>query len=290
MNGPPPGADAGDPVAAMWSPSWRTQVPHVLLASYEAAAFAMAGIHAYFLLRGHGRTGLHRKALGIALGVAAVTAVLQPLSGDRSAKQVAAAQPEKLAALEAQFASEARAPLRMGGLPDVEARKVRASIEIPGGLSFLAFGDRGARVRGLEEFPPEDWPPVVKVHLAFQVMVGAGFALAGLGLAAAALALRRRGLPDARWFLWALVAAAPLGFVALEAGWLVTEWGRQPWIVKGLMRTAEAVTPVTHRLWPFWTFTIVYLFLGVAVVYLLGRQIRAAGAGSGADARTDAPV
>jgi cytochrome d ubiquinol oxidase subunit I len=264
-----------DPVAAMWSPSWRTQTVHVLLASYEAAAFAMAAIHAALLLRDRGRS-LHRKALGIALAVAAVTAVLQPLSGDRSAKHLATAQPLKLAAIEAQFRSEAGAPLRIGGLPDVEAGRVGAALEIPGGLSFLAFGDRHARVEGLEAFPRHLWPPVVKVHLAFQVMISIGVALAALGLVTAALALRRRGLPDGRPFLLAVVAAGPLGFVALEAGWLVTEWGRQPFIVKELMLTAEAVTPVPHRAWPFWVFTGVYVFLGFAVAYLLAKQIRAA--------------
>lgn len=290
MNGPSPevmaaaaagGVAALDPVAAMWSPSWRTQVVHVLLASYEASAFAMAGIHAALLLRNPGRE-LHRKALGIALAVAAVTAVIQPLSGDRSAKHVAAAQPLKLAALEAQFQSESGAPLRIGGLPDVEAGRVRASLEIPYGLSFLAFGDPKARVRGLEEFPRDEWPPVVGTHIAFQVMVGTGTALAALGVVAGLLALRRRGLPQQRPFLMALVVASPLGFVALEAGWLVTEWGRQPWVVRGLLRTADAVTPVVHRAWPFWIFSLIYLFLGVVVAVLLARQFRATDGGAGA--------
>jgi cytochrome d ubiquinol oxidase subunit I len=252
----------------------------------------MAGIHAALLLRDRTRT-LHRKALGIALSVAAVTAVLQPLSGDRSAKHVAAAQPWKLAAAEAQFTTEVAAPLRIGGLPDVEGRRVTAALEIPGGLAFLAFGDPQARVRGLEEFPRDEWPPVVGMHVAFQVMVGAGTALAMLGLLAGALALRRRGLPDGRPFLTALVAAAPLGFVALEAGWLVTEWGRQPFIVRGLMRTAEAVTPEAQRTWPFWIFTLVYLFLGVMVAYLLATQIRVAhrgGAGAGGGGGGGGPV
>lgn len=288
MNGPPaealvPGAAALDPLVGMWSPSWSTQVVHVLLASYEATAFAMAGIHAALLLRDPTRE-LHRRALAIALAVAATTAIVQPLSGDRSAKHVAAAQPIKLAALEAQFASETGAPLRIGGLPDVEARRVHAAIEIPGGLSFLSFGRFDARVRGLEEFPREEWPPVVGVHLAFQVMVGTGTALAGLGALAALLALRRRRLPDARPFLMALVVATPLGFVALEAGWLVTEWGRQPWVVRGLMRTADAVTPVLHRAWPFWVFTAVYLLLGVVVALLLARQFRATAPGKGGGA------
>lgn len=264
-----------DPLVAMWSPSWRTQTVHVLLSSYEATAFAMAGIHAALLLRDPTRD-LHRKALAIALTVAAVTAVAQPLSGDRSAKHIAVAQPLKLAAAEAQFSTETGAPLRIGGWPDMDSRRVVGALDIPGGLSFLAFGDPSARVKGLEEFPRDQWPPVAKVHIAFQVMVAVGTALAALGVLAAILAIRRRGLPDSRPFLMMVVAAGPMGFVALEAGWLVTEWGRQPWVVRGLMRTADAVGPAPHGAWPFWTFTALYLFLGCAVVVLLAGQINAA--------------
>jgi cytochrome d ubiquinol oxidase subunit I len=219
-----------------------------------------------------------------------VTAILQPLSGDRSAKHVAEAQPLKLAALEAQFATEDRAPLRIGGLPDTETQRVHAAIEIPGGLSFLAFGDPKARVLGLDAFPRDEWPPIAGVHVAFQLMVGAGTALAALALLAGALALRRRGLPDQRAFLWALVGAGPLGFVALEAGWLVTEWGRQPWVVKGLMRTAEAVGAAPPHAWPFWVFGAIYLFLGFAVVFLLGRQIAATASVASASAPAGAEV
>ncbi len=112
-----------------------------------------------------------------------------------------------------------------------------------------------------------------ELHLAFDAMVGAGTAMAAIALLAAALALRRRALPDARWFLRLLVASGPLGLVALEAGWLVTEWGRQPWIVRGALRTADAVTSFPYKAAPFWLFTITYLFLAGVVVYLLWRQI-----------------
>ena len=131
-------------------------------------------------------------------------------------------------------------------------------------------------MKGLEEWPREDWPPVASTHYAFQVMVGAGSAMALLGVVSAFLAWRKKGVPDGRLFLWAVVASGPLGFIALEAGWLVTELGRQPWIMHGAMRTRDAVTPFPHLLPPFWTFTVLYLFLGVAVVYLLFRQLRAA--------------
>jgi cytochrome d ubiquinol oxidase subunit I len=261
-------------LAAMWSPSWRHQVLHVLLASYQATAFAMVGIHAALLLRDQTRT-FHRKALAIALPMAVVAALLQPLSGDLSAKQVARLQPVKLAAAEAHFESGPRAPLQLGGLADVQRRRVDGALRVPGGLSFLAFGDVDAPVAGLDAFPPDQWPPVRELHLAFDAMVGSGTLMAGVALLALVLALRRRGLPDHRWFLRLLVVVGPLGVVALEAGWLVTEWGRQPWIVRGIMRTADAVTPFPYKSAPFWLFTVTYLFLAAVVAYLLWHQIAA---------------
>jgi cytochrome d ubiquinol oxidase subunit I len=143
-------------------------------------------------------------------------------------------------------------------------------------LSFLAFGDRDATVTGLEAFPREQWPPVLSVRTAFQTMVGAGTVMALAALALGARALRRRRGPHGRGWLLLLAALGPLGFVSLEAGWLVTEWGRQPWIVRGVMRTSEAVTAFPYKTAPFWLFTVVYLFLGAAVVFLLARQIAAA--------------
>jgi cytochrome d ubiquinol oxidase subunit I len=268
MNGP----GGSDPVAAMWSPSWPYQVVHVLLSCYQATAWAMVGIHGFVLLRDPART-LHRKALTLALPIACATALVQPLSGDRSAKHVAVAQPLKLAAAEAHLHTQARAPLHVGGVPDLATGAFHGAIAIPGALSFLAHGDFGATVTGLDAFPRDEWPPVVSVRTAFQVMVGAGSAMALAALAIIAATLRRRRLPDGRRWLLAFVVLGPLGFVSLEAGWLVTEWGRQPWTVRGLLRTADAVTSFPYKAAPFWLFTIVYLFLGAAVAYLLAKQI-----------------
>ena len=261
-----------DPVAALFSPPWPHQTLHVLLSCYVAVGFAMAGIHAFMLLRDRSST-FHRRAFGIALGVGAVTAVLQPLSGDLSAKHVAREQPVKFAALESHFDTARRAPLRLGGWPDAATGEVKGAIEIPGGMSFLAHGDVDAEVKGLREAPRDEWPPVGPVHACFQIMVGCGMALAALSLAAGVGAWRKKGLPDSRAFLRAVVFASPLGFVALEAGWMVTELGRQPWIVRGAMRTSEAVTPFPHLAAPFGLFTIVYLILGLVVVSLLRMQV-----------------
>ncbi|HEY6098964.1 MAG TPA: cytochrome ubiquinol oxidase subunit I, partial [Anaeromyxobacter sp.] len=165
------------PFDAMFPPGWQHEVVHVLLSCYVATGFAVAGIHALLLLR-EPANAFHRAALRVALGVAGVAALLQPISGDFSARQIAVTQPVKLAALEGHFETGRGAPLRVGGLPDAEARTTRFALEIPHGLSLLAFHDPDAEVRGLNDFPREVWPDPLKVHLAFQVMVGLGSLLA----------------------------------------------------------------------------------------------------------------
>jgi cytochrome d ubiquinol oxidase subunit I len=265
------------PFAAMFPPGWAHEVVHVLLSSYAATGLAVAAIHAGILLRAPG-SAFHRAALGIALAVGGGAAVLQPLSGDFSARELAVTQPLKLAALEGQFETERGAPLRIGGIPDPEAGRTRWALEIPGGLSLLAFHDPDAEVKGLSAFPREIWPPVRGVHLAFQAMVGIGTLLAALGLAGVALALRRRPWPRA--YLRAVAVAGPLGFVALEAGWLVTEWGRQPFTVRGVLTVAGSVTPVAGLGLPLAVFSAVYLLLGAVTAVLLRRQIAASPGGA----------
>jgi cytochrome d ubiquinol oxidase subunit I len=262
-----------DPLAAMLNPAAPAQVVHMLLAAYMAVGFGVAGIHARWLLVDP-KHPFHRAALSVALIVAIVPALLQPLSGDRAAKVVARSQSAKFAAMEGHFNSESWAPLRIGGWPDIDARKTYGAIEIPGGLSFLATGDLGATVKGLNDIPRENWPPVPWVHVSFQVMVGCGTALAALGLWAAWLGRKRR-LFESRTILKALVIATPLGFVAIEAGWMVTELGRQPWIVQGFMRTADAVTPMPGLVWSLTAVVAIYTLLTIVVVALLRRMMRA---------------
>ncbi|MGC3997565.1 MAG: cytochrome ubiquinol oxidase subunit I [Anaeromyxobacter sp.] len=266
-----PGGPADiQPLTAMFPPGWAHEVVHVLLSCYVATGVAVAGIHAWFLLRDPA-SAFHRAALRIAMGVGAVAALLQPISGDFSAREIAVTQPVKLAALEGHFRTERGAPLRIGGLPDPEAGETRWALEIPYGLSLLAFHDPHAEVRGLDAFPRDVWPNTRLVHLAFQVMVGLGSLLALVALAWGFTVWRKRE-PGPR-LLRALVLTGPAGFLALEAGWLVTEWGRQPFTIWGVMRTADAVTPVTHLAAPFVAFTLLYVFLAVMVVTLLWRQI-----------------
>jgi cytochrome d ubiquinol oxidase subunit I len=262
-----------DPVAAMLNPMALSQTLHMTIAAYAATGFAVSGIHAYLL---RDRTNpFHRRALAIALTVGGIAALLQPLSGDLSARAVALNQPAKLAALEGQFKTEAGAPLRIGGIPDEERGETRYAIEIPRGLSFLAFHDTRATVKGLEAFPRDHWPNTRIVHFAFQAMVALGMLMMGTALWGAYGWWRRRALPDGKWFLRTLMLLAPAGMIAIEAGWTVTEVGRQPWIIQGVMRTSEAVTPMPGLVVPFITFTLLYIFLAVIVVWLLLRQVAA---------------
>ena len=262
-----------DPVAAMRSPAAFQQALHMLLAAYAATGLAVAGVHAWMLLRGAARD-FHLRALTLALMVGAPAAVLQPISGDVSARVVALTQPVKLAALEGQWDTERGAPLRIGGWPDAAREETRWALEIPYGLSLLAFHDPDAEVRGLRSVPPADRPPVAIVHLAFQVMVGLGSAMALVSLWAAWTLWRRRALPEQRALLRALTVAAPFGFIATEAGWIVTEVGRQPWVVQGLMRTSSAVTPMPGLVVPLVVFTLLYLGLGAIVVALMASLVR----------------
>jgi cytochrome d ubiquinol oxidase subunit I len=261
-----------DPIAAMMTPAALPQAMHMVLAAYAATGFTVAGIHA-FLLRKDRQNTFHRHALGIALLVGAPAAILQPISGDVSARYVARWQPAKLAAMEAQFATERGAPLRIGGIADERARTVHGAIEIPRGLSLLAFHDLNAEVTGLDAFPPADRPPVAIVHLAFQVMLACGTYLALVAIWSVWSRWRTRDLARSRWLLRALMVGTPMGFLAIEAGWVVTEVGRQPWIIYGVVRTADAVTPMPGLIVPFTLFTLLYCGLGVAVVWLLDRQI-----------------
>ena len=264
---------AVDPIAGMFNPSTVQQALHMLLAAYAATGLAVAGIHAAILLRERDNA-FHRAAFAIALTVGAPAAILQPISGDLSARTVAQWQPIKLAALEGQFATERGAPLRVGGWPSERDEKTRLALEIPRGLSLLAYHDPSAEVKGLTFFARDLWPPVAPVHLGFQVMVGLGTAMALVSACALFFILRRRSIVDRRWLLRLLAIVAPFGFIATEAGWTVTEVGRQPWVVQGMIRTADAVTPMPGLIVPMTVFALLYLVLAAIVVTLIRSLVR----------------
>jgi cytochrome d ubiquinol oxidase subunit I len=262
-----------DPIAGMLNSAAFSQTLHMSIAAYAATGIAVAGIHA-LMLRRDPTNRFHRHAMSIALIVAVPAMIVQPISGDISSRYVAHWQPAKFAAFEGQFHTQAGAPLRLGGVPDVEAGETRYALEIPRGLSLLAYHDRSATVKGLDQFPRDEWPPVPVVHFAFQIMVALGLYLALVGVWVAIVAWRdREAVFTSRRLLGAVVLASPMGFIAIEAGWTVTEVGRQPWIIQGVMRTADAVTPMPMLLVPFVAFTLLYVLLGVVVVLLLYRQI-----------------
>lgn len=261
-----------DPFAAMFNPSWFSQTLHMTLAAYVSVGFAVAGIHAYMLLK-KGDNPFHRRAFSIALAVGALTICMQWVSGDRSAKHIAQYQPVKLAAMEGQWETEIGAPLRILGWPNEKTETTPYSIEIPHMLSFLGYGDFNAKVEGLKAFPVDERPPAWPVHVSFQIMVGIASFMLFIVLVGAFLKWRKRHLGETRWYLMLTVLCAPLGFVAVEAGWMVTEIGRQPWVIHKVMRTADAVTPMPGLVVPFTLFTLLYLFLAVIVVYLMKRQV-----------------
>jgi cytochrome d ubiquinol oxidase subunit I len=261
-----------DPVAAMFNPAAFQQTLHMTIAAFLATSFAVAAIHTALLRRDPG-SEFHRKAIGIALSVGVVTAVLQPISGDISARFLADNQPAKLAAIEAQWETTTGASLTIGGIPDADTQTTRWGIEIPYGLSLLAHHDPDAEVTGLDAIPEDEQPPVAIVHIAFQIMVGIGSLLVAVGLWGAFLAWRRRELPTHPWFQRALMLCGPLGFVAIESGWVVTEVGRQPWVIYGVFRTEDALTDVPNLVVPFVSFTVLYIFLAIATAWLLYRQV-----------------
>ena len=197
----------------------------MILASYCAAGFAAAGVHALLALRDRSNR-FHQRAIAIALLVGGSAAVAQAVSGDALARMTARNLPTKLAAMEGDFQTRSGAPLRIGGLPDVRTRQTRYSIEIPDGLSLLAFHSPHSTVRGSDKTPQDEWPNVLVVHIAFQIMVGVGTLLICVALVAAWLAWRHGPLMKSRRFLQSLAFCGPLGFVALESGWVVTEVGR----------------------------------------------------------------
>lgn len=262
-----------DPMKAMFNAAWFQQALHMSIAAFAATGFAVAGVHAVMIIRKK-NVKFHYMAFRIAIVFGAVAAILQPFSGDISAKNVAKRQPAKLAAMEAHFKTEKFSPLIIGGIPDTQSKQVNYAIKIPGLLSFMTYEDFNAEVKGLDQIPKENQPPVAVTHYAFQVMVGAGVLMMGIAVLYFIALLKMKKWLSKAWFLKLFAWATPIGFIAVEAGWTVTEVGRQPWIIQGVMRTADAVTPMPGIHYSFYLFTAVYLSLSVMVIFMLYRQIK----------------
>lgn len=265
-----------DPIKAMFNDAWFSQALHMSIAAFVATGFAVAGVHAFMILKGK-NVYFHTKSFTIAAIFGCVAAILQPLSGDISAKDVAVRQPAKLAAMEAHFHTEESASLVLGGIPDVENQKVDYAIKLPGFLSFLAHGDFKSEVTGLDQIPAKNHPPVAITHYAFQLMVSMGMLMMLTAVLYFIALWKKKQWLTSKWLLKLFVVLTPLGFVAVEAGWTVTEVGRQPWIINGVMRTADAVTPMPGIIYSFYIFSAVYVSLAMIVVFMLYRQIKMVG-------------
>ena len=261
-----------DPVKAMFNKAWFSQAHHMIIAAFSATGFAVAGVHAILYLKN--KFEIHAKAITIALAFASVAAVLQPFSGDLAAKNVAKLQPAKLAAFESHFETQKKAPLIIGGIPDVEKREVKHAIKLPGFLSFLAHGDFNAEVTGLEEFPENEWPPVPITALFFPANGGNWYVFNAACYYFLGRHIKMETLAEEKMVVKMLVFATPLGFIAIEAGWIVTEVGRQPWIIYGIMKTKDSLTPMPGIQYTFYTISAVYLLLSFIVIWLLSRQIK----------------
>ncbi|MFC4121868.1 cytochrome ubiquinol oxidase subunit I [Nonomuraea zeae] len=262
---------AVDPWAAMFNPATPSQTVHMILAAFMVAGFTMASVYAVAMLRGR-RDRYHRLGLLLPLTVAAIVTPVQIGVGDWSAHFVAENQPVKLAAMEGVFETARGVPLHLGGIA-IDGQ-LRYALEIPNGLSLLAHWNPNAEITGLNETPPADRPPVNIVHWAFQIMVGLAFALLVLAVWLAVAWKRGRDLPHSPWFLRAAAVSGVAAVLALEAGWVVTEVGRQPWIVYGVQRTAQAVNPAPGLVYGFILVTVVYVVLTIAIVYVLRRLAR----------------
>ncbi|RZJ70565.1 cytochrome ubiquinol oxidase subunit I [Flavobacterium sp.] len=261
-----------DPVAAFLNRAWFSQALHMTLAAFASTGFAVAGIHAWQVYKKR-NPELHAKAFHIAIIFGGIAALLQPISGDISAKDVAERQPIKLAAMEAHYETGKGVPLFIGGIVDEKNKTVSHKIEIPKALSFLAFGDFDAEVKGLNDFPQDQIPPVAIPHYAFQIMVSMGGIMALAAVLYFVSVRRRKWWQNSKfWLLFAVLA--PTGYIALEAGWVVTEVGRQPWIIYHIMRTKDAVTPMPGMVVSFWFYVLLYTILTLTVIWLMRRQIK----------------
>jgi cytochrome d ubiquinol oxidase subunit I len=258
-----------DPWGALFG-NWYLwhEIVHMYIAGYIVMGFLVAGAYALGRLRGKwGR--YERTALVIPLTIAALAAPVQVLVGDWAARDVARAQPTKLAALEGLGETKRGAPIHIGGW--YQDGEVKFGVPIPKLLSLLSFHDPNARIQGLDAVPEADRPPVNVVRLSFQTMVGIGTLLALLGVYYLFMTFRRRRLPESRWFLRAVVVAGPLALVALICGWVTTEVGRQPWVVYGVMRTDDAVTGAGAIPVGYATLVVVYVAVAAGLAWILRR-------------------
>jgi cytochrome bd ubiquinol oxidase subunit I len=274
------GANGNIELASYWSlllNKWALwQYAHTMLGAVQTGCFVMAGVGAFYLLtkrdESYGRTFV--KA-GVLVGTVAALLQLFP-SGDMQGKMVAYNQPPTLAAMEGLFETQEGAPLAILGQPDVEHQKLDNPLEIPSMLSFLTYKKWRANVKGLSEFPRSEWPDQIPLlYYSYHVMVGLGTIFIAV-MVLAALLLWRAKLYGARWMLWILMLSVPLPYIANTAGWMTAELGRQPWLIYGMMRTANGASPRVEAGNAWFTligFMGLYVVLGILWLFLVYREI-----------------
>jgi cytochrome d ubiquinol oxidase subunit I len=260
------------PLDVLWNPATPYEFFHMLLAAYMVTGFLIASIYAVGMLRGR-RDRYHRIGMAIPLCVAAIATPLQLFVGDTAARAVADDQPAKFAAMECVYKGGDNQTEYLGGI--CTDGKVKYAIGIPGLDSLLVGFSTDTDVTGLNQIPDNDEPPAkTMLHLSFDAMVGIGTALMGLALWLGFLLWRRRTVPDGKWFLRTVSVSGAAAILAMWCGWIVTEVGRQPWIVNGFMRTEDAVTKA-DGLWWVYAFTVsLYIALGVAAVLVVRAMAR----------------
>jgi cytochrome d ubiquinol oxidase subunit I len=235
------------------------------------SAFVLAAITAFMMIKG--RQGeYHKKALKLTMVTALIFTFATALAGDLSAKFLAEHQPEKLAAGEWHFESEAGADLILYGTLN-EKGEIENALRIPKMLSFLSLNDFNAEVTGLNEFPEDEQPPVW-IHYMFDIMITIGMYSMAISFLFVVLMVWKKGDSFKKWLLWPIVAAGPLAFVAIEAGWIFAEVGRQPWILRGYMKVAEAATTSDHVGTMFILFFLLYAVLGTLTITVLRKMFK----------------
>ena len=261
-----------DPLKVIFNPAVPYEVPHMILAAYIVTGFLVASVYAVGMLRGR-RDRHHRLGLLIPLAVGSIVAPIQFAVGDTAAREIAKDQPIKFAAMECVQETDTNVTEYIYGRCTDEG--VKGGIGIPGLDSFLVGWSTDTEVIGLDSVPPDDRPPAnTLLHWSFDTMVGVGTALIGLGLWFGWVWWRRRDIPRTPWFLRAVAVSGVASIVALEAGWIVTEVGRQPWIVYEVMRTEDAVTDAGGVSLTLAGVVLLYVALGIATVVVLRAMSR----------------
>jgi cytochrome bd ubiquinol oxidase subunit I len=259
-----------NPLLAMFNPAMPTKVAHVVVTAYMTSAFVLASIGAFRLLRGSNHI-YHKKAVFLTLKIGLIFSIATAVIGDFSGKYLAEYQPEKLAAAEWHFETEGEAPLVLYGI--LKNGEVKYAIKVPIALSILAHGKPNAEVIGLNDFPEDEIPPLY-IHYMFDLMVTIGMLLPLVAAIYLIGCWRKLGIVSKKWFLWVIVLGGPLSVIAIEAGWWLTEVGRQPWILRGIMRTKEAATTSGQVDTMLLLFAGLYLVLGIGSMVVLSRMFR----------------